>query len=440
MLPAEDNELLTRIGPGTPMGNLMRQYWTPALLSSELPRPECDPVRVLLLGEKLIAFRGTDGRVGLLGNHCPHRGASLFFGRNEECGLRCVYHGWKFDVDGNCVDMPNEPPESNFKHKIKHTAYPCQERGGVVWTYMGPRSSPPPLPDLESNMLPEGECMANAVQRECSWLQGLEGEIDTSHFSFLHLGGYKVEDAQSGTFQQYLLTDRAPRFAVVDTDYGSMYGAHREAHDGQDYWRIAQFLFPFYAMIPPGVLGLQRIVRAWVPMDDTHMMFFSMASLDSYGRLGGGPQLRTPGTSPWQFLPNSTDWYGRWRLAQNADNDYLIDRENQRSGKDYTGISGVHTQDQAITESMGPIYDRTKEHLGAADVMVIRVRRRLLEALKAFTEHGVAPPGVDNPQVYRVRSGGVFLPRGADWVEATKDLREAFVDHPELDPAISGGG
>src|SRR5918911_564382 len=157
MLSKEDNELVTRVGPGTPMGKLMREYWLPAMLSSELPRPDSDPLRVLLLGEQLIAFRDTNGQVGLIQNHCPHRGASLFFARNEEAGLRCVYHGWKFDVEGNCVDMPNEPAESDFKTKVKAVAYPCRERGGIVWTYMGPRSDPPPLPGLEPNMLPDAE-------------------------------------------------------------------------------------------------------------------------------------------------------------------------------------------------------------------------------------------------------------------------------------------
>src|SRR4051794_3545449 len=191
MLSTGDNGPVTRVGPGTPMGKLMRGYWVPAGLSSELPHPDCDPLRVLLLGEKLIAFRDTNGQVGLIQNHCPHRGASLFFGRNEEAGLRCVYHGWKFDVTGQCVDMPNEPAESNFKNKVRATAYPCQERNGVVWAYMGPRATPPPLPNLEGNMLPQGEWQANAMQRECNWLQGLEGDIDTSHFSFLHAGSMK---------------------------------------------------------------------------------------------------------------------------------------------------------------------------------------------------------------------------------------------------------
>src|SRR6478672_3318758 len=203
MLSKTDNETVCQVGRGTPMGELMRQYWVPALLARELPMPDSDPVRVLLLGEKLIAFRDSNGRVGLIQNHCPHRGASLFFGRNEESGLRCVYHGWKFDVDGTCVDMPNEPAESDFKHKIKAVAYPCVERNGIVWTYMGPRQAPPPLPDLEANNLPEGEYSVGAILRECNYLQGLEGDIDTSHFSFLHFGAAAAETAEPGTFQYY---------------------------------------------------------------------------------------------------------------------------------------------------------------------------------------------------------------------------------------------
>ena len=164
MLKQEENELITRVGPGTPMGNFMREYWVPAMLSSEVPAADSDPVRILLLGEQLIGFRDSNGNVGLLQNNCPHRGASLFFGRNEEAGLRCVYHGWKFDVEGNCIDMPNEPAESDFRHKVKAMAYPCQERGGIVWTYMGPRKTPPPLPDLEGNMQPDSDQNSARVQ------------------------------------------------------------------------------------------------------------------------------------------------------------------------------------------------------------------------------------------------------------------------------------
>jgi phenylpropionate dioxygenase-like ring-hydroxylating dioxygenase large terminal subunit len=430
MLSKIDNETVCRVGPGTPMGNLMRQYWVPALLSSELPGPDSDPVRVVLLGEKLIAFRDSNGQVGLMENHCPHRGASLFFGRNEEAGLRCAYHGWKFDVQGSCIDMPNEPAESDFKTRVKAVAYPTQERNGLVWAYMGPRETPPPLPDLEANNLPEGEYAVSAIQRECNYLQGLEGDIDTSHFGFLHFGAADPESAQPGTFQYYALKDRAPRYQVVDTDFGAMYSAFRPADAGNLYHRIALFLFPFWTMIPTGVLGHQIVARGWVPMDDEHTMFFSLTP-----RVRGFERAVQPGM---ELHSNSPDWYGRFRMVSDSTNDYRIDREWQRNGDDYTGIAGIHTQDQAITESMGQIYDRTTEHLGTSDAMVIRTRRRLLEAARALAEHGTVPPGADRPEVYRQRSGGVILPEGANWVEATDALRTAYVAHPELDPSLAG--
>ena len=460
MLSKEDNELICRVGPGTPMGTLMREYWVPALMSRELTGPDCDPVRVLLLGEKLIAFRDSEGKVGLIEQSCPHRGASLFFGRNEECGLRCVYHGWKFDVTGACVDMPSEPAESNFKHKVQATAYPCVERGGLVWAYLGPRETPPPLPDLEPNMLPDADCVVSATQRECNWLQGLEGDIDTSHAAILHEGAVPLEAAIPNTFGYYNLSDRAPHYKVLETDYGTMYGAYKPAGEGQLYWRIAHFLMPFYSMTPTGVLGLKVIMNARVPMDDEHTMHYS---LSAQRRGPSGPAGQTgaagpggPGTGEaprrsdrgingsWGltggagYLPNTTDWHGRWRNAANRENDYLIDRDAQKHKDSYTGIVGIGTQDQAVTESMGAIYDRSKEHLGTSDMMIIKTRQRLLNAVKALQDQGVPPPGVDEPEVYRVRSGGIILPKDADWIEATRERRKAFVEHADLDPSIVG--
>jgi phenylpropionate dioxygenase-like ring-hydroxylating dioxygenase large terminal subunit len=429
MLSKIDNETVCRVGPGTPMGELMRQYWVPALLSSELPTPDSDPVRVVLLGEKLIAFRTTDGNVGLMAHNCPHRGASLFFGRNEENGLRCVYHGWKFSATGECVDMPNEPAESDFKNKVKAVAYPCVERNGLVWTYMGPRQSPPPLPDLEANNLPDGEYSVGAIQRECNYLQGLEGDIDTSHFSFLHFGAAGPESAEPGTFHYYTLVDRAPRYQVLDTEFGCMYSAFRPAEPGTLYHRIASFLFPFWTMIPTGVLGHQILARGWVPMDDEHTMFFSLTP-----KVRGVQRATQPGM---ELHPNTTDWYGRFRMVSDITNDYRIDRAWQRNG-DFTGIAGIHTQDQAVTETMGAIFDRTQERLGSSDAMVIRTRRRLLDAARALVDQGVIPPGVDHPEVYRQRSGGIVLPENTNWVEATAELRKAYVPHPELDPAKAG--
>ncbi|HEY0583186.1 MAG TPA: Rieske 2Fe-2S domain-containing protein [Chloroflexota bacterium] len=434
MLKQEENELITQVGPGTPMGNFMREYWVPAMLSAEVPDPDSDPLRVLLLGEQLIAFRDSSGQVGLVGNHCPHRGASLFFGRNEEAGLRCVYHGWKFDVHGNCIDMPNEPAESDFRTRIKAVAYPTQERGGLVWAYLGPRSTPPPLPDLEGNMHSGADQFARATQLQSNWLQILEGDIDTSHVGFLHYGGLKSEDQIPGSFSEIQLREKTAHFEVIDTEGGAAYGARKSAGADQVYWRIAQWCFPFYTFTPPGVLGTKKGGNARVPMDDHHTLTFSMVS----GRntaAQANPAIRVP------MQPNTTDWYGRFRPEQDLSNDFLIDRQAQRhntGSAGYTGISGIAIQDAAMTGSMGPIYDRSQEHLGTTDVMVIRVRRRLIAAVTAHMKHGVTPPGVDDPAAYRVRSGGVFLPPDADWVDATRELRQAFVEHPDLDPALNG--
>jgi nitrite reductase/ring-hydroxylating ferredoxin subunit len=388
----------------------------------------------MLLGEQLIAFRDSNGNVGLLQNNCPHRGASLFFGRNEEAGLRCVYHGWKFAADGTCIDMPNEPAESDFKHKVKAAAYPTRERGGVIWAYMGPSSEPPPLPDLEPNMLGDGEWTLSVYQRECNWMQALEGDIDTCHTVFLHTGSLTADDAPEGSWAKYALSDRAPRYEVIPTDAGVMYTAYRPAETESIYYRIAQFLFPFYAMVPTGVLGLEVRVRAWVPMDDHHTLALSMSKA---GQRGG-----TPANNSLNFTetyPNSTDWFGRFRCVADQSNDYQIDREAQRKNESYTGINSIYLQDQAVTETMGPIYKRWEEHLGTSDAMIIRTRRRLIDAARALRDNGTLPPGAEDPSVYGVRSGGIVLPRGVNWVEATSERRRAFVMHDGLSREVLGG-
>ncbi|MBX5466430.1 MAG: Rieske 2Fe-2S domain-containing protein [Firmicutes bacterium] len=413
MLSAEENALLTEVGPGTPMGEFMRAYWIPALLSSELPHPDCDPVRVMLLGERLIAFRDSAGRVGLIQNHCPHRGASLFYGRNEAGGLRCVYHGWKFDVAGRCLDMPNEPPESDFKHKLRARAYPCVERGGVVWAYLG-RAEPPPLPDLPANQLPEGEAEVWAVQHACNWLQALEGDVDTSHLGFLHLGSLMPEEVTPDTFLYWSVADRAPRYEVVDTEYGLTYGAWRPAGPGRRYWRVAQFLFPFYSQAPAGILGQHVGTHALVPMDDHHTLRIMMHQRQAERRPIQGRSERLPSVHT-ELLPNTSDWYGRFVPRANGENDYLLDRKVQRQGLTYSGIWDVRVQDNMVTESMGPIYDRTAEHLAVSDVAVIRMRRRLLQAVRAFAA-GRPAPGVDHPEWYRVAAGGVVLAEGEKWL------------------------
>jgi phthalate 4,5-dioxygenase oxygenase subunit len=424
MLSQEDNELLCRVGPGTPMGNFMRQYWVPALRADELPAPDCPPVRVRLLGENLIAFRMTSGKVGLMQNACPHRGASMFFGRNEEEGLRCVYHGWKFDATGSCVDMPSEPAESNFKSKVHATAYPCVERGQIVWTYMGPRAAPPPLPDLEANLLPSHMYTLSTLMQECNWLQALEGDFDTVHTQFLH--SRLNTNPAPGTGGYYSQRQKYARFHVIDTDYGVTYGCYREAEEDSYYWRVAHFLFPFYTMVPTGNLGIQIKVQTWVPMDDEHTLYFQMRdvlsssesqktstyemSLEERARKQAVIAGARMGATP--HMPNSTDWFGRFRNVANASNDYMLNREEQRT-VDYAGMpSDATTEDQAMIESMGSIMNRGREHLGTSDAGIVRMRRALLRAVKALRDEGVTPPGVDQPEVYRQRSGYILLPTG----------------------------
>ena len=416
-----DSQLLTRVGPGTPTGNLVREYWIPAVLSSEL-KADGSPVRLLLLGEKLIAFRDSSGRAAILDHRCPHRCASLFFGRNEQNGIRCVYHGWKYDADGNCVDQANLPPHEQFKDKVRAKAYKTYERNGVVWTYMGAAKAPPPMPLLEAALLPEAETHIVMVQRECNWLQAIEGEIDTSHFSFLHMGGVRPEDVQPDHPGRYNVLIRTPEFHVADTDWGTMYGAQRPVGD-DIYWRVAHFLFPFWTMVPNGAFSDHIMARAWVPMDDTHTMFVHM----SWTQNSVGMQKRADGTPipglqmAFDFLPNTTDWYGRWRLAANASNDYMIDRDKQAT-QSFTGIHGIHLQDQAITESMGPIVDHAWENLAPSDLMIARTRRRIAGAVRKFAKDGKPPPGAADPKLYlRARSGDFFAPKDKGWRAAYED-------------------
>jgi phthalate 4,5-dioxygenase oxygenase subunit len=323
---------------------------------------------------------------------------------------------------------------------------------------MGARETLPPLPDIEPNMLPEGEYTIQKTLRECNWVQGLEGDIDTAHLGYLHMGAIDPAGQEPQSFNFYTVNDRAPRYSVVETEFGTSYGTYRPAEADTYYWRIAHFLFPCYTMIPTGTLGLQVLVRAWVPLDDTHMMHWNISarrytfgqnggsartSQASNGAAGAAVPLAFRNGGYGDYVPDTTDWLGRFRLASNRGNDYNIDRElqrNDRSTNGYTGISGISLQDQAITESMGAIVGRPNEHLGSTDSMVIRTRRRLINAARDLEAKGTIPPGVDNPEVYRYRSGGVILPRNVDWREGTRELQKAFVDRtPEtLAAAVPG--
>lgn len=420
-MDSSQSELLTRSGRGTAMGELMRQYWVPAVLSSLL-KTDREPVRIMLLGEKLIAFRSTSGKVGVMDHRCPHRCASLFFGRNEEGGLRCAYHGWKFDTDGNCIEMPNvDPPPA--KIRVKARAYRVVEKAGVVWVYMGDRKEPPPLPDFPVLSLPPDDIHVWCEQREANYLQCLEGEIDTSHASFLHLG--KIDAQEGKTYSNMTSADtahRAVRYKTAVTESGLLAAGYRPAGDEELYWRFAQFHVPFWTQPPPCELGTEAVARAWVPMDDTHTMLFAISTKTFV--MSGHPDAILPPPSPgltfgYEFMPNTTDWYGLWRPAQNAANDYRIDREIQRDGS-YSGIEGLDIQDMAIQESMGAITDHAFENLVASDQAIAETRRRLLGAAMAWRDRREPPPGLENPDCYKTWSGFVTAPANVEWTELYK--------------------
>jgi phthalate 4,5-dioxygenase oxygenase subunit len=423
-MDADRNETLTRVGPGTPMGKLMREFWIPACLPEELVM-DAPPIRLMLLGEKLIAFRDSTGRVGVMDHRCPHRCASMFFGRNEESGIRCAYHGWKFDVTGQCVDMPNIPADQQFKAKVKARAYRTAEHGGLVWAYMGEREEPPPLPNLEVFSLPAEQRLITVHQRDCNWLQSLEGDIDTSHFGFLHVGAVEPDDVADDSMYRWGLLDRAPRYHVRETDWGTMYAAYRPAGPAKTFYRFAHFVFPCFAMVPDGEFDNMIQSTLSVPLDDTHTMTYVL------GWTKRKQALRTLKDGSWiagaqvdrTYLPRTNDWFGRWRLASNKTNDYLIDRDEQSSGRSFTGIQGISQQDQAIVESMGGdvdgVVDRSFEHLAISDRMIALTRRRLLAAVRAHEADGSLPKICASPEVMRTARGGSFIVGDdVDWLEA----------------------
>jgi phenylpropionate dioxygenase-like ring-hydroxylating dioxygenase large terminal subunit len=426
MLSREDNELLCRIGPATPTGDLLRQYWLPFLPSTELPEPGGPPVKVRLLGEDLVAYRDTRGTVGLLAANCPHRGASLFFGRNEECGLRCVYHGWKFDVTGRCVDMPSEPAESAYKDKVRARAYPCRDVNGVIWTYMGPRAVPPPFPPFEITTLPAEQVYPPIMMlEECNWVQALEGDIDSSHIDWVH-GKVRPDSKRRGTWNR----DRRPRLELLPTDYGACYSARRRWDVEGLFWhRITQFIQPIFSMIAafdPQIVS----TRAWVPLDDEYtLQIFMRGRLDRPVTGEERGQARDPFASWGGYVEPTSDPRTRFYTRANLHNDYLRDRELEKELM--IGIPFlVNLQDRAMTETMGPIYDRTQEHLGTTDAMVIYMRRRLLDAARALREQGVVPANVDDPSLYRLRPASILLPEGESWIAATEKARQADAGVP----------
>ena len=415
MVTREENELLTQTGPGAPMGDVMRRYWVPALLSSEVPAPDCPPVRVTLLGEQLVAFRDTGGTVGLLDEFCAHRRASLFLGRNEEHGLRCVFHGWKYDVQGNCVDMMNEPPGSDYNNKIRLTAYPVMEQGGVIWAYMGPPDRVPAPPKFEWTQVPQSHRHVSKNWQECNWLQALEGGLDTAHATILHrLIATDTQRAGLAVNTDFV-RGRTPSVEVDQTDYGYRYAGIRSLGEQGSFVRTYHYVMPFHQIRPQqfGFHGeLPRPIIAghiWVPMDDENCMVYNWTYSFGDEPLTEDDRLeREFGRGPEDLLPD-------FRNVRNKDNNWLIDRQVQKS-ETFTGIDGINTQDQAVQESMGPIVDRTKENLSASDSAIVTARGLLIQAARAVADGG-DPPGVGT-SYYGARAIDRVLPNGVQWRDA----------------------
>lgn len=436
MLSASDNKVLTRVGPGSPMGDLMRRYWIPAVLSKEVDAGG-KPHRTRLLGEDLLVIRMSSGDVGVFPPSCPHRGASLFFGRNEDQGIRCVYHGWKFAADGTCVEMPSEPPESNFHEKVRLKAYANRERNGVIWIYMGPhQNDPPALPELEWNLVAEQHSYVTKRIAQNNYMQTIEGEIDSSHSGFLHSSfsnPYRLDTKQEQGMV-YKMRDRHPRFEVVDTDYGVLIGARRNAEEDSYYWRITQFLFPFHTIIPPYGHDPLFSGHAYIPMDDTHVIALCFtynpvrplteAELDylMHARHDGQQGLHPTVDAFLPFIKNRPE--GAWWPKDHIDNDFNVDWELQ-STTQFSGLPGTWPQDSGMQETMGTIADRTTEHLGVSDTGIIRVRRSLVAAAKALNEHGIEPVSAHDSSVYKTRSASVVLPRDENWVDGSASTRTA---------------
>jgi phenylpropionate dioxygenase-like ring-hydroxylating dioxygenase large terminal subunit len=415
MLSREENELLCRVGAGTPMGEMFRRYWIPAGISREIPEPDSPPVRVRLLGEDLVLFRDTNGRVGLVAEKCAHRRASLFFGRNEECGLRCIYHGWKYDVDGNIVDTPAEPEASMIKHHVKHTAYPTHEVNGLILTYMGPREKMPLIPNFAWLTLPqEHVTVGDKFWNENNWLQGVEGDCDSSHIDYLHRRAGMATRTVGQTLQLAPGFGQALDFDVKMEPWGVFVGATRYVGENHKYVRSNSFVPPCIGL-PPTSRMIHGIVDGFhavyqVPADD-----YNTWRIDVNVRVSG--PLRQGGGEGGEGR-GSHEVGSDWRKFANKANDYLVDRVKQKN-RVYSGVDfGNHTQDACVTESMGGISDRENEHLGACDAQPIAMRQFLLAGLKAM-ERGEDPPGVafepaQNPyaQIFTVNA---TIPRDLPW-------------------------
>jgi phthalate 4,5-dioxygenase len=408
-------ETLVHTGPDTPMGRLMRRYWVPALLSEELAESDSPPVRVKLLGERLLAFRDSEGRVGLIDEFCAHRGASLFLGRNEECGIRCSYHGWKYDIHGQCVELPSAP---QIAPKMRIKAYPCIERGDIVWAYMGPPDKQPNLPELEWCLLPSSHRYVSKRLQECCYLQAMEGGIDTTHASWVHRYELDVDPMhRHARANKYIKADGAAVFDLEESAHGLTIFGRRNGEVDSHYWRVTQWIFPWFTLIPPfGPHALGGHI--WVPIDDENCWAWSINFLPDRPLPGEELDAMKQGKGIHaQYVP------GTFRPLANRDNDWLIDRRAQKERRSFSGVEGFSIQDASLQESMGPVQDYSREHLVPTDKAIVMARRVLYRAARDL-EKGIDPPALAGAQ-QRVRAASVLLERS---VKASEWAKDALVD------------
>ena len=416
MLTHEENDLLCRVEGKAPMGQLMRRHWTPVCLTEEVSEPDGAPVKAQVFGEDLVVFRDTEGRVGVMDEYCPHRRVSLVFGRNENCGLRCLYHGWKMDVEGNIVERVSEPVipiSSTNAPPPKHLAYPAKEWGGFVWAYMGPPETQPEFVPPAWAPTADTQVTIAKVIIDCNWAQILEGAIDSAHSSSLHSSDMvpaRVDSAKA-TDSMWLRpsTDKAPRMQIERGSYGFRYAAIRRPITNaaaNDYVRSTVFVAPATALIPPN--NLYNVANINVPMDDTHTAFYFMA---------WGHASQTPDTDTWRkFLGQQLgpDLDKTYRPLRNRANMFWQDRDAMKAGN-FTGITGFPNQDIAMWLTMGPIADRTHERLGASDLAIVEFRKQMLQAVQAFVK-GEPAIGTGAARIPKeICAYQAIVPKSTDW-------------------------
>jgi phthalate 4,5-dioxygenase oxygenase subunit len=421
MLTREENELLCRVGPDAPMGQMLRRYWIPAALCTELEAGGA-PRRTRLLGEDLVAFRGDDGVIGILDEHCPHRGASLVLARNEDCALRCIYHGWKIAPSGRVLETPPEPEEHGFAARVRAAAYPVHEAGGIVWAYLGPPGTEPRQMNFDWMSLPAEHRIIQKSREECNWAQCLEGVIDSAHSGFLHSNVIKAVPGEHSIVPEDLgntrrpSDDRAPRIEVENTAYGFRYAAIRRPlidPESRDYVRVTLFIAPFFSFFPatPGWTNMQF----FVPIDDEHTMFHFVQTSHAKPL----DELTRTRRAQRSGLEMGVDLDADYRKVRTRANNWLQDRSAMRAGS-FTGMHGVNVEDIAVQESMGAMYDRGKEHLGASDIAVIRMRRVMLEGVRRFMDEGGPPVGLAEPVAYEtLRADERMVAHGLRWQAET---------------------